>query len=193
VTHHPSTEAGADGSLPTIITHLELIPPGPRREPLPLGQNVVLLKAVKPELHFYRYLMFRTGRPWHWVWRLRRSDEELAAIIHAPTTDIHVLYLNGAPAGFFEIERASDDETCIAYFGMMAQATGRGLGRWFLSEAIHAALANKPAKVTVTTCTLDHPAALPLYQKLGFNPVARENAIVHPLTDEELLALSKAE
>ena len=30
----------------------------------------------------------------------------------------------------------------------------------------------KPAKITVHTNTLDHPAALPLYQKLGFVPVA---------------------
>ncbi|TGV78967.1 GNAT family N-acetyltransferase, partial [Mesorhizobium sp. M2D.F.Ca.ET.145.01.1.1] len=34
---------------------------------------------------------------------------------------------------------------------------------------------------TVQTCTLDHPAALPLYQKLGFKPVAQKKEIVHPL------------
>jgi hypothetical protein len=35
--------------------------------------------------------------------------------------------------------------------------------------------------VTVQTCTLDHPAALPLYQKLGFAPVAQKKETVHPL------------
>ena len=30
-------------------------------------------------------------------------------------------------------------------------------------------------KLTVNTCTLDHKAALPLYQKLGFEPVRFED------------------
>jgi ribosomal protein S18 acetylase RimI-like enzyme len=28
--------------------------------------------------------------------------------------------------------------------------------------------------MTVNTCTLDHPRALALYQRLGFTPIARE-------------------
>jgi hypothetical protein len=30
------------------------------------------------------------------------------------------------------------------------------------------------AKMTVNTCTLDHPRALDIYQKLGFRPVRTE-------------------
>ncbi|MCU0831925.1 MAG: GNAT family N-acetyltransferase [Rhizobiaceae bacterium] len=183
-------EYGDENGIATTVTYLELIPPGPRREPLPLGQPIALMRATEPPLHFYRYMMFRTGRPWHWVWRLRRTDEELRAIIHAETTDLHVLYLAGAPAGFFEIDRSEPDATNIAYFGLMEHAYGRGLGRWFLCEAIHAALETKPAKVTVNTCTLDHPAALPLYQKLGFVPVGREETAIRPLSEAELLRLS---
>ena len=41
--------------------------------------------------------------------------------------------------------------------------------------------------------TLDHPAALPLYQKMGFEPVSQNQAIIRPLADEEILALMKAE
>jgi GNAT superfamily N-acetyltransferase len=176
--------------LQTTVTYLELVPPGPRRESLPTGQNIALMRAEKPALHFYRYLMFRTGRPWHWVYRLRMPDEELTSIIHAKTTDIHVLYLEGAPAGFFEIDRSIAGESNIAYFGLMMHAAGRGLGRWFLSEAIHSALSNNPAKVTVNTCTLDHKAALPLYQKMGFIPTGREEVVINPLTEAELLLLS---
>jgi GNAT superfamily N-acetyltransferase len=174
----------------TTVTYLELVPPGPRRESLPMGQNIALMRAEKPALHFYRYLMFRTGKPWHWVYRLRMPDEELTSIIYAETTDIHVLYLDGAPAGFFEIDRSIAGESNIAYFGLMMHAAGRGLGRWFLSEAIHSALSNNPAKVTVNTCTLDHKAALPLYQKMGFIPTGREDVVINPLTEAELLLLS---
>ena len=52
---------------------------------------------------------------------------------------------------------------------------GLGLGSWLLAEAIRACWARKPARVIVETCTLDSPAALPLYQKMGFTPYARED------------------
>ncbi|MGL4404139.1 MAG: GNAT family N-acetyltransferase [Notoacmeibacter sp.] len=177
-------------SIETTVTYLELVPPGPRRESLPTGQNIALMRAEKPSLHFYRYLMFRTGKPWNWVYRLRLPDAELEEIIHAETTDIHVLYVDGGPAGFFEIDRSVAGETNIAYFGLMMHAAGRGLGRWFLSEAIHSALLNNPEKVTVNTCTLDHKAALPLYQKMGFFPTGREDVLIRPLDQSELLSLS---
>ena len=177
-------------ALKTTVTYLELLPPVPRRESLPIGQNVALMRLEKPALHFYRYLMFRTGKPWHWVYRLRMSDDELTAIIHAETTDIHVMYLDGAPSGFYELDRSIRGETNIAYFGLMMSAAGRGLGRWFLSEAIHGAMMNNSDKVTVNTCTLDHKAALPLYQKMGFIPSGREDVVINPLTNAELLSLS---
>jgi GNAT superfamily N-acetyltransferase len=177
--------------LKTTVTYLELVPPAPRRESLPLNQNIALMRAIKPTLHFYRYLMFRTGKPWHWVYRLRMADEELTQIIHAETTDISVLYLDGAPAGFFEIDRSKPSESNIAYFGLMVHAAGRGLGRWFLSETIHSAMSTNPEKLTVNTCTLDHKAALPLYQKMGFIPTGREEVIINPLSKAELLSLSE--
>ena len=99
--------------------------------------------------------------------------------------DIRVLYLDGAPAGFFDINPHQPDETELAYFGMMEHATGLGLGRWFLGAAIEAAWATEPRQIVVQTCTLDHPAALPLYQKLGFSPVGQKREQVQPLPFEE--------
>ena len=45
---------------------------------------------------------------------------------------------------------------------------GRGLGKFFLSEAIFAAWAHKPEKVGIETNTLDSPRAIIMYQKAGF-------------------------
>ncbi len=44
-----------------------------------------------------------------------------------------------------------------------------------LQSAVDLAWDKGPRKLTVNTCTLDHPKALPLYQKLGFRPVRRED------------------
>lgn len=183
------TEA-ANGSeslepISVTVTFLEM-----KRKPAhyphaPANVNIALMKTRDMPLHFYRYLTDRVGRKWHWVNILRLADDELAAKIHKPERDIRVLYLDGAPAGFFDINPLSGDETEIAYFGMMEHALGRGVGRWFLGAAIEAAWATGPRQVVVQTCTLDHPAALPLYQKLGFEPVGQKREEVSPLSFAE--------
>jgi GNAT superfamily N-acetyltransferase len=122
------------------------------------------------------------GRKWHWVNVLRMSDEELAEAIHAPDRDIRVLYLDGAPAGFFDLKPHLPGEVELAYFGMMEHAIGQGIGRWFLGAAVEAAWSYNPKVVTVQTCTLDHPAALPLYQRLGFSPVGQKQEKVMPMS-----------
>lgn len=177
--------------LKTVVTHLEMKERPHAYAPLPLNRKIALIKADNIPLHFYRYLMYRTGKRWHWVMRLRMSDAELASIVHAPTTDIFVLSVDGAPAGFFEIERKDPEIGEISYFGLMDHAIGTGLGRWFLSAAIESAWRHDPKKVIVHTCTLDHPAALGLYQKLGFSPAARGEAVLLPLSDEDHLRLAK--
>lgn len=167
--------------IPVTVTFLEMNrPPAIYAHP-PANLNIALMKTREMPLHFYRYLQDRVGRKWQWVNVLRLSDEELAAKLQKPGRDIRVLYLDGAPAGFFDIDPHKADETEIAYFGMMDHATGLGLGRWFLGAAIEAAWATGPRQVVVQTCTLDHPAALPLYQKLGFSPVGQKREDVFPL------------
>ncbi len=49
---------------------------------LPMNRNVALIRTRDMPLHYYRYLIDRVGRKWHWVNILRLSDEELAAKIH---------------------------------------------------------------------------------------------------------------
>lgn len=172
-------------AIPVTVTFLEMTrPPATYAHP-PMNRHLALIKTRDMPLHYYRYLNDRVGRKWHWVNVLRMSDEELAAKIHAPGRDIRVLYLEGVPAGFFDIDPHQPDETEIAYFGMMEHATGLGLGRWFLGAAIEAAWATGPKQIVVQTCTLDHPAALPLYQKLGFSPVGQQKEMVSPLPFDE--------
>ena len=68
---------------------------------------------------------------------------------------------------------------------------GLGVGKWFLLQALYAAWALEPKKVVVTTNNLDHPRALQLYQMFGFSPVATADALVRPLSDEEILKVFK--
>lgn len=185
------TTKGFPQSLDTTITYLEMNEPAMVPATLPSNINLALLSAENMPLHFYRYLYFNVGIHWHWEMRLRLSDKELSKLIYAPHVEISVLHYNGAPAGFFEINRENPSSTDLAYFGMMPHAFGRGIGKWFLSAAIEACWANKPERISVNTCTLDHPAALPLYQKMGFTPYKQAKGLVKPLSDNEKAALAQ--
>jgi GNAT superfamily N-acetyltransferase len=171
--------------IEVTVTFLAMAAPPVHPPTLPYNRQVALLRARNMPLHYYRYLLDRVGRKWHWVNALRTPGETLAAKIVDPERDIRVLYLDGVPAGFFDLRPNGPGEVELAYFGLMEHATGLGLGRWFLGAAVQAAWERKPERVVVQTCTLDHPAALPLYQKIGFSPVGQTKELVQPLTMDE--------
>lgn len=179
-----------DKALETTITYLRMDRPPPTYPAKPSNIQTALLVAHEPPLDFYRYLYFQVGIDWHWESRLRMSNDALRQVIHDDSCEITVLYVDGAPAGFFEITRKSPTLSDLAHFGMMGHVHGMGLGKWFLGQAIDAAWAAEPNEVTVNTCTLDHTAALPLYQKLGFRPYRRAKGHVRPLSDNERAALA---
>jgi GNAT superfamily N-acetyltransferase len=175
--------------IPVTVTFLEMTAPPKHYPPAPMNRHMVLLRARNPPVHFYRYLIDRVGRKWHWVNALRMDPDVLQARLNESDRDIRVLYLEGSPGGFFETRPVSPGVVELVFFGLMERAMGQGIGRWFLGAAIEAAWSQGPQRVMVQTCTLDHPAALPLYQKLGFSPVGQQQASVLPLTLAERAAI----
>ena len=124
---------------------------------------------------FFRYLYAEVGRRYHWVDRLSWTDEEQRARLALPGVSVHLLAVAGAPAGYFELERHDGDGSVeIAYFGLLPEFLGRGLGKYLLSEAVRAGFAQGAARVWLHTCTLDDPAALPNYLARGFEPFRSE-------------------
>lgn len=173
------TDTG-DGLLHARITHLEMHAPPPR-VPMPLGHHLALLRVHDMPLHFYRYLYEQIGRPHHWSYYRDLDDEALSAAIHTEKTEIRVLYCNGAPAGFFELDLSRlPREAEIRYFGLMPDFQGRGLAKFFLSEAVLAAFLYEPQRLAIQTNSLDSPRALQLYQRLGFSPYAWSQEAILP-------------
>ena len=172
--------------LKAHVTQLEMTAPPKISLAVPVNLQTAVIRTSDIPLHFYRYLYRQVGKRWHWYNRLRLSDEQLSEIIHHPRVSVTVLYINGAPAGFFELSKESEYLTELSYFGLFEHAIGLGIGKWFLLQALYAAWQDMPRKVTVTTNTLDHPRALQLYQMMGFAPVATSEAIVQPMTEQEL-------
>lgn len=157
--------------LDITITYLEMTAPPAEAVSLPPTSGIQILRAVAPPVHFYRYLYNTVGAPWLWYERRQMNDATLESNIHDPLVEIYVLYLHGVPAGYAELDRRTPDIVDLAYFGLMPDFIGQRLGGYFLHWALVRAWRDEPIKVTVNTCTLDHPAALPAYQKAGFTPV----------------------
>ncbi|MBL8837492.1 MAG: GNAT family N-acetyltransferase [Alphaproteobacteria bacterium] len=170
--------------LPVIditVTHLEMTAAPRVPAPPPPALKLAVLRAEPISVPFYRYLYNTVGETWLWWDRRRMSDATLAAIIGDKAVEVYVLYVNGEPAGFIELDRRDEGAIAIAYFGLMPHFIGRGLGPWFLHWGIDVAWRYKPARLTVSTCTLDHPKALALYQRMGFEPVRQsKRQMVHP-------------
>lgn len=171
------------------VTRLEMTAPPKASLPVPVNIQTAIIRAQEIPPHFYRYLYRQVGKRWHWYERLRMSDEELARALHDPKVSVTVLYVNGAPAGFFELFQKNEEEVELSHFGLFERAIGLGIGKWFLLQALYAAWQGNTQKVSVTTNTLDHPRALQLYQMMGFSPVATSEILVVPMTDQELLKL----
>ena len=152
-----------------MLAHLQ-------RSVSPPRDGLMVLHARTPSVPYYRFLYDAVGKEYNWLTRRKLSDAELAVVIQDPRNELHVLHVDGSPAGFAELDRRQPDEIELVQFGLMADFIGRGLGKWFLQWTIDKAWSYQPKRFWLHTCTLDHPAAVPMYKKAGFVQ-AKEEAI----------------
>jgi GNAT superfamily N-acetyltransferase len=165
--------------LARTITYLEMTEK-PKRPPAapPHNVHVALLRAREPTVAFYRFLYDTVGEAWLWYERRAMDDAALTEIIHDERVEFYVLYVEGVPAGFAELDRRTEPDVELAYFGLMPEFIGRGLGKFLLSSAIDIAWTYEPRRLWLHTNDFDHPRALPLYQRLGFKPYKQEQKTV---------------
>ncbi len=159
--------------IETTVTLLSMDHPPSLRVMPPANLKLALMHVQDPTVSYYRYLYDAVGSDYHWVDRKLLSDDQLATAINADGVDIYVAYCGGNPAGYFEIDARDKQQNWLAYFGLLPEFHGLGIGKWLLSEAMRTAWADKPDTLHVETCTLDAPHALSLYQKMGFKPYER--------------------
>src|SRR3990172_5061001 len=156
-------------------TYLELTHPGRFRPAFGDFPDVVIERVERPTPDLYRHCYRTVGEGYRWRDRWDWTDEEIGAHLAQPGISLHVAIRNGALLGWYELRRVPDDDSVeIAYFGLAPGAIGRRLGKHLLSCAVRDAWTLGPARVWLHTCTLDHPHALPNYQKRRFVPYKTE-------------------
>lgn len=149
----------------------------PPLPPLPVPQaKLALMRAEGCTTSFYRYLYNTVGERWLWYVRRGWTDEQLSRWLARAEIELSVLYVGGVPAGYFELERLASGETELCYFGLVPEFIGRGLGSHFLRAAVEAGWRGRTRRLWVHTSTYDHPRALGLYQRAGFEVYRRQQA-----------------
>ena len=128
-----------------------------------------ILEARVKQAPFNRFLYELVGGPWQWADKLVWTDEHWRDYAEADNLRTWVAWVEGSPAGYFELQKDTTDEIEICYFGLGEKFIGRGLGGHLLSEAIRQAWAWQASRVVVNTCSLDHPGALANYQARGMH------------------------
>jgi len=157
------------------VTYLEMSARPLHLPSVPAGPYVALVAAKAPPVHYFTYLYGTIGKHYAWIDWFDRGEAAMEAFVQDPKVELFTMMLDGWPGGFYILDTRESGVCDLAYFGLMPEAVGRGLGPWLLGEAIQGGWVRPGVeRMTVNTCTLDHPAALPLYQKLGFQPVRRE-------------------
>lgn len=134
--------------------------------PLPPGLTVRHLADCPVAL--YRAMYAEVGGPWHWLDRNAWPDDMLAAQLAKPGVRVLRLEQGEAFLGYAELERHSDGAVEIAYFGLVPDAIGVGIGKGFLTAVVDEAFALGATHVWLHTCTLDHPHARRSYEARGF-------------------------
>lgn len=176
--------APVEGAVAVTVTSLEmtsvdeLLP----ADSLPSGASWLRVETDKASQSqdFYR----RVGGPWHWVDRLDWDESQWSAWTDRPEHHLLVCRQDDVNAGYAELEQQPGGEVEIAYFGLLPEAIGRGLGRWWLAQVLAEAWRLPGThRVWVHTCTLDGPAALATYEGRGLRPYAR--AVEWRLPDDE--------
>jgi GNAT superfamily N-acetyltransferase len=152
-----------------VRTFLEMQSPADLTASPPPSPGVVVERVEQCPPALWRRLYTEVGREYHWVDRLPWTDDDIRSYLADPALELWILREADEPAGYFELRRHDDGAVEIAYFGLMPEALGRGLGKFMLTRAVQRAWDRGATRVWLHTSSLDHSSALSNYLARGFS------------------------
>ncbi len=130
------------------------------------------MKVVECEINQFQLSKFfyqQVGKDWQWTDRLGWTDEQWRRHAEADSLRTWIGYYKGSPAGYFELQQQNENGVEIAFFGLLPEFIGLGMGGFLLTKAVESAWAwDDPPRVWLHTCSLDHPHAIKNYRARGF-------------------------
>lgn len=134
------------------------------------GDGYDVREQIERDWRFNRDLYFEVGERWRWIDKRPWTDEQWRDYATDPNLRTFAASYENKLAGYYELRRGQAADVEIAYFGLLPEFVGSGLGGALLTSAIENAWAWRPtpSRVWVHTCNRDHPHALANYQARGF-------------------------
>ena len=155
-------------------TYLEMTD---RSELIPAKRPSVEIEVKQAEIpspELNRFFYTTIGGDWYWIDRVPWTYEQWMTYLTRPGHETWVAYVRGTPVGYFELDGESAGHIELAYFGILPQFTGQGIGGYLLTVAVNRAWEKNPARVWLHTSSFDHPQALKHYLARGFRVVKSE-------------------
>ena len=139
--------------------------------------TVSLVDPVDYQLNKFFYK--NIGKNHNWVDRLIWTEKQWIDYVSDKKVKTYVLKNEKNFSGYFElILHPEKSEVEIAYLGLLEEYQNKKLGSYLLSTAIKNSFLNKPKRVWVHTCSLDHKNALNNYLARGMKIFKTETIII---------------
>lgn len=160
-----------------VVTYLEMTGPDQLRPARPA--DGVVLEQVDRTSPLIRSVQDRVAAPYHWP-SLSWSEGQWEEWLSRPGLRHWIVRCRGEAAGVAELEAQPGGEVELTSFGLVPECVGSGFGGYALTLAIQSAWALEPVgapavrRIWLHTSSLDHPNALPNYERRGFLPYRTE-------------------
>ena len=137
--------------------------------------SIQLVDPVDFQLNKFFYK--NVGKNHHWIDRLVWTEKQWIKYVSDKKVKTYVLKVKEDFAGYFELI-LNLNEIEIAYLGLLEEYQNQKLGSHLLSSAIKNSFLNKPKRVWVHTCSLDHKNALNNYIARGMKIFKTETVLL---------------
>ena len=139
------------------------------------SNNLILELIDPPNFQLNKFFYKEVGKKHHWVDRLVWNDKQWIEYTSNENAKTYVLKENKDLVGYFElIFHKEKNEIEIAYLGLLEEYHNKKLGSYLLCNAIKKSFSEKPNRVWVHTCSLDHKNALSNYISRGMKIFKKE-------------------
>jgi ribosomal protein S18 acetylase RimI-like enzyme len=144
-------------------------------EPNRIIDEFIIQFVDPPDFQLNKFFYKNIGKKHHWVDRLVWTEKQWTDYTSDQKIKTYVLKIKGDLAGYFELILHHDkNEIEIAYLGLLEEYQNQNLGSLLLVLAIKNSFLNKPKRVWVHTCSLDHKNALNNYLSRGMKIFKKE-------------------
>ena len=122
-----------------------------------------------------KFFYKNVGKKHQWVDRLTWTEKQWTNYVCDQKVKTYILKYEKDLVGYFELILHQDkNEVEIAYLGLLEEYLNKKLGSYLLSSAIKNSFLEKPSRVWVHTCSLDHKNALNNYIARGMKIFKKE-------------------